>query len=305
MCIKRKNLIGNRYGHLIVEEMLYGYKGKRTYCRCKCDCGNDHIIMADHLQNRRNPSCGCMVDYYKSINNRTNEIGKIYGQLKIVDIDYSNKPSIAICECSCGSIIRVNKADVVSGHTQSCGCFQAQQASKFNTKDFTGFKSESGVVICKPLYQNEHGVWMWECICPLCKQPFVALPAKIISNHTTSCGCKIQSSKERIIESILIEFGVNFERQKRFDDCRYKYSLPFDFVIYNDDNTIKCLIEYDGEQHFRSVDFYGGEDSYQETKVRDQIKDDYCKCNNILLIRLNYTQTIEEIKTILTNTIYP
>lgn len=298
-------MVGQRFGSLTVIEMLFRYKNnKHTYCRCICDCGNEAIIEATHLQNRKNPSCGCMTSYYRSINNRTNEIGLKFNRLKILNIDYSIKPSVAICECECGSIIKVSKADVVSGHTKSCGCLQAEKASKANEKDFTGMRSKSGVVIKSKAYKNQNGVWLWNCICPLCQKIFIALPAKVMSNHTTSCGCKVMSSKERIIESILLDMNVKFDKQKRFCDCKYHYTLPFDFVVYNEDDSIKFLIEYDGEQHFRPVCLWGGIDEYNEIKRRDRIKTEYCKNKNILLLRLNYKHSISEIENIITNTIY-
>ena len=98
---------------------------------------------------------------------------------------------------------------------------------------------------------------------------------------------------------------VPYEQQKRFSDCKYHYTLPFDFAIYDNDGAVKCLIEYDSQQHFKSVALFGGDEAYEQSKIRDKIKDDYCKEKNILLIRLNYLHTNKEMKEIITNTIYP
>ena len=290
--------------------MLYGYTPggntkKDTYCRCRCDCGNEHIISAWRLQNRANVSCGCMSSYYRSLHNRTNEIGQKFGRLTIIGIDYSRRPSKAICKCDCGSEIIASKADVVAGHTRSCGCLQSEMTSASNLKDFSGFVSSYGVSIKNRAYQSARGVWMWNCICPSCGKEFVALPAKIISGHTTSCGCKIQSSRERLIESVLKNNKIKYEKQKRFSDCRYHYTLPFDFAIYNNDGSLNCLIEYDGKQHYEPSDFFGGSEAFRLTQIRDAVKDNYCKSNDIPLKRLRYELTDEEIKNFITNTIYP
>lgn len=304
--MKRKDLTGQKFGHLTVVEMLYHYNGGRhTHCKCICDCGNEHIISADKLQKRENVSCGCMSNYYRTINNRTNEIGNKYGRLTIIDIDYNERSSIAICQCDCGEIVRTSKTGVVSGHTQSCGCLQSERASMANEKDFTNIVSDTGVVIKRRAYKNSRGVWMWYCKCPICDEEFIALPAKVMENHTTSCGCKINSSKERMIESYLNELDVAYEKQKRFEDCKYKYTLPFDFAIYNNDKTLKCLIEYDGQQHFKPIDFFGGISGFENTKIRDSIKSQYCEDNNIKLLRINYLDTDSDIKEKITNTIYP
>ena len=57
------------------------------------------------------------------------------------------------------------------------------------------------------------------------------------------------------------------------------------------------VIEYDGKQHFKPVDIFGGQDGFEETQLHDQIKTQYCKDNNIELIRIPYWEkdNIEEI----------
>lgn len=69
--------------------------------------------------------------------------------------------------------------------------------------------------------------------------------------------------------------------------------MPFDFYL-PDYNT---CIEYDGELHYKAVDYFGGDDALSNTKCRDEIKTQYCKENNIKLIRIPYWEfdNIEEI----------
>lgn len=71
--------------------------------------------------------------------------------------------------------------------------------------------------------------------------------------------------------------------------------LPFDFYLpeYN------LCIEYDGEQHFKPVDFAnkGREWADKQFEIRrtcDEIKTEYCKKNNIKLLRIPYFKNIEE-----------
>lgn len=56
-----KDKVGNRYGSLVVKEMLPNYKNGRTYCRCDCDCGEEAIVPSSNLSEKRNhtTSCGC------------------------------------------------------------------------------------------------------------------------------------------------------------------------------------------------------------------------------------------------------
>ena len=78
-------------------------------------------------------------------------------------------------------------------------------------------------------------------------------------------------------------------------------------MIYNTNNEIFCLIEYDGIQHFNKYANYGKSTKqklkiYKYTKTRDDIKDDYCRKNKIYLIHIPYTK-YKQIDKILTKEI--
>ena len=53
------NLIGEKYGYLTVVGIDRIVKGKGTYWRCKCDCGNETVVIGQHLRNGHTKSCGC------------------------------------------------------------------------------------------------------------------------------------------------------------------------------------------------------------------------------------------------------
>lgn len=60
-----KNLIGKRFGRLVVLEMLEDRnKHGRILYRCKCDCGNEVIALAYCLTQHHTSSCGCLNSYY-------------------------------------------------------------------------------------------------------------------------------------------------------------------------------------------------------------------------------------------------
>jgi len=107
-------------------------------------------------------------------------------------------------------------------------------------------------------------------------------------NHIRGQGCPTCKGHKGEIKIMrhLLENNILIETQKSFPDCKDKGLLKFDFYLpeYN------ILIEYDGEQHFKPVNFFGGEKSYKIRKKRDRIKNKYCKKNNIRLIRIPYTE---------------
>lgn len=60
---------------------------------------------------------------------------------------------------------------------------------------------------------------------------------------------------------------------------------------------LNLLIEYDGIQHFKCVDYFGGEIGLKKIKKNDLIKNNYCMVKNIKLLRIKYVNfnEIEEI----------
>ena len=64
--------------------------------------------------------------------------------------------------------------------------------------------------------------------------------------------------------------------------------MVFDFVILDESNQITICIEFDGEQHFHPVEYFGGEEAFIKQQERDNRKNEWCKENNIKLIRIPY-----------------
>lgn len=99
-----------------------------------------------------------------------------------------------------------------------------------------------------------------------------------------------KSKGEKQIAKWLDSNNIYYEHQKAFDDCKDKRPLPFDFYIpdYN------CCIEYDGEQHYRAIEYFGGEESFKLRIKHDNIKTEYCIKHGILLLRIPYFKNAEE-----------
>ena len=63
------------------------------------------------------------------------------------------------------------------------------------------------------------------------------------------------------------------------------------------------LIEYDGDQHFKPIKYFGGEEKYNILKNNDEIKNEYCKTHKINLIRIPYTFSENDVKDTILNII--
>ena len=292
---RRKDLTGMKSGKLTVQEMLYNYKGNKTYCKCICDCGKNVVVLADSLM-RRSPSCGCerRASTIKSCGKDID--GMKFGRLLVLSTNWDQQPPTVDCKCDCGNLITLPKKDVQSKHTQSCGCLQKDRARESNTKDWTGYVTEYGIKLCKPFVQNNRGVWKWECQCGLCGKHFIEIPAKVVNNHIKSCGCLNMSNPELVIKQVLDNNKIHFKKEYTFPDCKSTNSLRFDFAILNKEDSVEYIIEYDGKQHYEPIDYFDGVEGYKRLVQNDEIKNEYCKSNNIPLYRLPYYLSETELK---------
>jgi very-short-patch-repair endonuclease len=118
-------------------------------------------------------------------------------------------------------------------------------------------------------------------------------------HHYNGVGCPIckESKGEKTIRKYLLENSIKFENQKEFQGCKYEHPLKFDF--YLPEHNI--CIEFDGEQHFKIVEKWGGLESYNKVLIRDKIKDEYCIENNIHLLRIRFDENINDKLTDLKN----
>jgi hypothetical protein len=121
-----------------------------------------------------------------------------------------------------------------------------------------------------------------------CDTVFESAPINFMYSNSRCPNCKdSMSNGERKIFNHLTEKQLVFKKEYTFPDCSYINLLRFDFALFHDDN-VTLLIEFDGEQHYRPIDWFGGEEGFVEGQKRDQIKNQYCIDNNIPLLRIPY-----------------
>ena len=111
-----------------------------------------------------------------------------------------------------------------------------------------------------------------------------------LQKHTKICtGETNMSSPERNIKHILEDLNIDFLQEHRFNDCRNILPLPFDFWV----EDLNLAMEFDGITHDEPI---YGEEIFQKQQKCDKIKTQYCKDNNITLLRIDYKNmdTMEE-----------
>ena len=270
------DLTGQKFNHLTVLEKDTS-KTDRTYWICQCDCGNIISVRGDSLKNGCPKSCGCL-----QRENLIDLTGQKFGRLLVLKRDTSKSDYVYwLCQCDCGNITSVISSHLRKGNTTSCGCLQKEKASKMFTIDLTGQRF-GYLKVLKRDFSKKGGTY-WICQCD-CGNITSILSTSLKKGSTTSCGC-INSKGENKIRNILTILKIDFTQQKTFNDLKYKYKLRFDFFLpdYN------CCIEYNGIQHYKAIEYFGGEKSLKEQKEKDNLKRQWCKENNIKLIEIPYT----------------
>jgi hypothetical protein len=138
-------------------------------------------------------------------------------------------------------------------------------------------------------YGANKKIW-WKC--NNCNESYFSS----ISNRTgLNRGCPNcdMSQGEMRVKKFLSSKNINYIPEFTFDNCKYKRILPFDFYLVD----YNFCIEYQGEQHFHPLEFFGGEKVFNLQQIKDKIKLDYCKSNNIPIIIIPYWEfnNIEQI----------
>ena len=179
--------------------------------------------------------------------------GARFGKLTVIGEGFrQNKRVYYPCQCDCGTIKNIRRDHLEKGETVSCGCLQREKAAKNLTQDITG-QTFGFLMAIKPLYKNSHRETVWECKCLNCGNFTKASIGKLHdTRRVPHCGCKSKSYGENKIEITLQNLGVKFETQYSFEGLKFKGKLRFDFAIFDDNNKLICLIEYQGIQHFEN-----------------------------------------------------
>ena len=295
------DLTGQRFNRLTVIKRAKNQNGK-TMWLCKCDCGTEKVVRADSLKDGSIQSCGCLSKEITSQLNFKDLTGKRFGRWTVLHrVPNQNNCTTWRCRCDCGTERDVFANSLLNGTSKSCGCYKDQRAHDLNFIDLTGQRFGMLTVIERvDDYVSPSGAKSprWRCICD-CGNEKIVLSQHLRAGGVVSCGCTSGSHGEKIVSEILKQNGIDYIPQHKFEDCRDTLMLPFDFYLpdYN------FCIEYDGQQHFEPINYFGGKKTFEKLKRHDQMKNDYCKDNNIGLLRLPYYLSNSELKEQILNTL--
>lgn len=92
------------------------------------------------------------------------------------------------------------------------------------------------------------------------------------------------------IHEILEQSDLNFQEEYSFPDLVSNSGRPlrFDFAVFDDNDELQFLIEYQGIQHYQPKSKFGGVSGLRRQQYNDMQKREYCKKHNIILVAIPY-----------------
>lgn len=135
----------------------------------------------------------------------------------------------------------------------------------------------------------------------ICGHEWEVRPDQLLTGATGCPNCA-SSKGEKKIEQCLSTLGLKHKAQFKFQDCKNKIPLPFDFIVFLG-NCVFFLIEFDGIQHFEPITHWGGEKHFRQRQVNDAKKTRYCRFKQIPLLRIPYYE-VNNIEKIIIDFIY-
>lgn len=130
------DLTGMRFGRFTVISRAENNKDGRAMWLCRCDCGNERIVMGKCLRNGHTKSCGCLNKENVSKRSFVDRTGARFGRLVVISRadDYiahnGSRHVMWLCKCDCGNSTVVDVCQLVSGKTKSCGCLRHEASNQ-------------------------------------------------------------------------------------------------------------------------------------------------------------------------------
>lgn len=282
--------MGKKLSLLEVQSRIYNknkitiigdYINTKTKTQCKCEiCGYVWEVIPDKLlQGRGCPQCSRKIKGSKEeLQNKLNQIGKNITVLGT----YINRNTPILCKCdNCDYTWEVRPYDILN--KQGCPKCNKCVISQEEVLDKIYNINPNIEILSK--YVNY--TTRLQCKCVKCGCTWQALPGNLYQG--TSCPRCKQSKGETLVEKYLMEHNIKYISQYFIKTNTSRFYI--DFYLPNDN----CFIEYNGEQHYKPIAYFGGELQFNKQVDRDKNLRLYCINNNIKLIEIGYNQNVNDV----------
>lgn len=271
---KAKKIHGNEYDY---SQVNYINSATKIDIICKKH-GLFRQTPNHHLQGRRCPICSKKEKRDKEKNSfieRSRVIHKNKYDYSYVDYINNHEKINIICP------IHGNFTQSPKMHLFGNGCPKCGQLHKAKTK-INKYKDDF-----LPRARKVHGdkydyskveyKGRRESVCIICPKHGEFWQTPDIHLHGGNCQKCKQSQLEIEVEKFLKDKKLEYVYQKHFSWLGLQ---SLDFYL----PKFRTAIECQGEQHYRPIDFFGGESRFLLQKRRDNVKENKCKQNNVRLL---------------------
>lgn len=203
-----------------------------------------------------------------------------------------HRKSMWNCCCTCGKICTIIGSHLTTGHSFSCGCQQTAKLRPRQAEDLTGRKFGMLTVTYRQPNRMVGGNSrvVWHCRCE-CGNETDVLSLLLGEGLVKSCGCLSVSHAERVMAEYLAGKDIEFEAEYAPDGL-YGVNggnLKFDFMLPGVSGPA-VLIELDGVQHYKPVEYFGGARKYEAVKANDASNDAWAERHGMELIRIDVSK---------------
>lgn len=264
---------------------LEEYVSATTSIKFKCNkCGHVFQNSPSRILGTRNQGCPkCYADSKRFSHEDFLDKAKSNKNVHIVGRYRGTKKDIDVKCVYCGKTFPMRADSVIDGRGHgSCIQKNLEREPKRTQEQFIkDLESINNNIEPLGTYTKTNDRMWFKC--RVCGNKWNTLVKHVLYDYSGCPMCN-QSKGERKISNYLQRNNIEFIPQHTFENCKDINCLPFDFYI----PSINTCIEYDGEQHFREVEYFRY--SLEYIQGHDEIKNNYCKNNNIELIRIPYTE---------------
>lgn len=269
---------------------------KRSFIRVKCPyCGNVYDIRFDSFNTDKHRCTNCCHKYENSLAYYIEvELG-----LKLEDMwDFEKNNQLEInpyyvtkgtnkkAYFKCKRGIHESEMRKISSFTKGNGCQKCKSEDTGNRKRLSYEYIKNKIEECEykllsKEYVNAHTKLNIECT-----KGHIYNVVWNSFQQGSRCPICNESKGEKEVEKILNKYSIKYILQYKIEELVgiNGGNLSYDFYLpdYN------LLIEYQGEQHDKAFNYFGGEEKLKKQQEHDKRKREYAKEHNIELLEIWY-----------------
>ena len=246
------NLVGKRFGQVVVLEETDEREKNYKLWLCRCDCGNTVKVSTYNLLHKSHVSCGCSEKKYPNKRGRIAEdlTGQRFGKLVVEEKSgHKNGRVCWKCICDCGNYCEVTSPQLKTGKTKSCGCLREELLH--NRKDITGERF-GRLVAQYPLEKRDKRKSVyWHCVCD-CGNEIDVTEDGLRGGSYVSCGCKRKEVQGRVGDTLTFVDGTCIEWLKN-RKTRSDNTTGYRGVFKKGNDRYRVVIGFQGKKIYLGV----------------------------------------------------